>query len=273
MRTKRMVGFFLTLSMTLCLIMGLWDGSFARAEAQESALHRIQRTGVIRVGWALWRPWMVMDQNTKQLSGIGPDLIAVLAKELGDVKIEWVADNWATLPAGLQSGKFDITYPLGITLPRAMVCDFSDPTMLEAQVLLINKKDKARFKSLKDLNKPGIKIAVGLGTNTDMYLTKAFDQSEIVRLKSSPESTMALVLGKVVAAANTGSNVKSIMAEHKDTTVVPGYYGLGKNSFAIRQGDQVFLNWLNNFVAEMKDTKVLDRIFEKYGSKREIFFD
>ena len=259
-------------SLFLILFSSLEAGSSASAADQESTLHRIQRTGVIRVGWALWYPWMSLDEKTKKLTGIGPEVVEELAKALGNVKIEWVADNWATLVAGLQSNKFDITYPLGVTLPRALAIDYTDDTMLEAQTFLIKKKDITKFRTFEDVNQPGVKMSVCLGSNTDMYVTRIFTKPEIVRIKSDPEAIMSLVLGKVDTYAGTGSALVDALKAHPDTAVIKGSFALGKNCMAIRQGDQIFLNWLNLFIADMKETGALDRIFQKYGAKREIFF-
>jgi ABC-type amino acid transport substrate-binding protein len=273
MKKKELSELLLVLALAFCLFLTLSNGSPAAAADQESALHRIQRTGVLRVGYALWFPWTYVDEKTKKLSGIGPGVIEELAKALGNVKIEWVADSWGTLPAGLQANKFDITYPLGVTLPRALACDFTDDTMREAQTFLIKKKDASRFKTFEDVNQTGVKVSVCLGTNTDMYLTRLFTKPEIVRIKSSPESLMALVLGKVDVWASTGSAIADAMKVHPDTTVVKGHFALGKNCMAIRQGDQIFFNWLNLFIADMKETGTMDRMFKKYGMKREVFFE
>ena len=272
-RMKRSIGIGLILGLFLCILFTLWDGASKTGQAEESALHRIQRTGVMKVGWALWFPWMVMDEKTKKLTGIGPDVIEELAKALGNVKIEWVADNWATLVAGLQANKFDITYPLGVTLPRAMACDYSEDTQKEAQTFLVKKKDAGRFKTMEDVDQPGVKISATLGSNTELYLTRAFKKPEIIRFKSSPEGLMALVLGKVDVWANTGSSIADALKAQPDTVVIKGHFALGKNCFAIKQGDQIFLNWLNLFVADLKETGTLDRILKKYGQKREVFFD
>jgi cyclohexadienyl dehydratase len=272
-RMKHGVVVGLILGLFLCISLILWDGASKTARAEESALLRIERTGVMRVGWALWFPWMTMDEKTKKLTGIGPDVIEELAKALGGVKIEWVADNWATLVAGLQANKFDIIYPLGVTLPRALACEYSDDTTREAQTFLVKKKDAGRFKTMEDVDQPGVKISATLGSNTELYLTRIFKKPEIIRFKSSPEGLMALVLGKVDAWANTGSAIADAMKAHPDTTVIKGHFALGKNCFAIRQGDQIFLNWLNLFIADMKETGTLDRILKKYGQKREVFFD
>lgn len=273
MRKKRLTGFVLVLGLTLCLLLTLFNGSPATATDQESALHRIQRTGVVRAGWAAWWPWMFVDEKTKKLSGIGPEVIEELAKALGNVKIEWVADSWGTLVAGLQANKFDITYPLGVTLPRALACDFTDNTNREAQTFMTKKKDAGRFKTLEDIDQSGVKISCTLGTNTELYLTRIIKNAEIVRFKTTPEDIMALVLGKVNVEANTASAIVDAIKTHQDLTPIKVTFALGKNCFAIRQGDQIFLNWLNLFIADMKETGTLDRIFRKYGTKREVFFD
>jgi cyclohexadienyl dehydratase len=257
-----------------CLLLILGSMPLAAMAAErESALMRIQRTGVLRVGWATWFPWSYIDQKTNKLTGIGPDVVEELARALGNVKIEWVADNWATLVAGLQADKFDVTYPLGVTLPRAMACDFTEDTTREGITFLIKKKDSAKFKSFDEVDQPGVKIAVTLGSNGDLYATKFFKKPEIIRLKSSPEGVMAVVLGKADAYSAPASQIVDAMKQHPDVAPVKGSFALGKNAMAIRQGDQVFLNWLNLFIADLKETKALDRILQKYGTKREVFFD
>jgi ABC-type amino acid transport substrate-binding protein len=261
-------------TLAICLFLSLWSQpSIVAAAERESALTRIQRTGVIRAGWATWFPWSFVDSKTNKLVGIGPEVMEELANALGNVKIEWIADNWATLVAGLQADKFDVTYPLGVTLPRAMACDFTDDTTREGITFLIKKKDTTKFKSFDDVDQPGVKIAVTLGSNGDLYAAKFFKKPEIVRLKSSPEGVMAVVLGKADAYSAPASQIVDAMKTHKEIAPIKGSFALGKNAMAIRQGDQSFLNWLNLFIADMKETRTLDRILQKYGTKREVFFD
>jgi len=273
MRKKGLPGLVLLLGLILCVFLTLFNGSPATAADQESALHRIQRTGIVRVGYALWFPWTYVDEKTKKISGIGPDVIEELAKALGDVKIEWVADTWGTIVAGIQANKFDVVYPLSVTLTRSLTVAYSDDTMKEAQTFLIRKKDVGKFKTFEDVNQPSVKASVTLGSSSDVALTKVFNKSEIVRFKTSPEALMAMALGKADVYASTGSAIVDALKSHPDLTVMKGSFALNKNSMAIRQGDQTFLNWLNLFIADMKETGTLDRIFKKYGAKREIFFD
>jgi len=273
MTKKRLIGRITIFSMAFCLFVSLWYGTFAAAAEGESALTRIQRTKVIKVGWATWYPWSYIEPKSQKLIGIGPEVIEKLAESLGNVKIEWVSDNWATLVAGLQAGKFDITYPLGITLPRALACDFTEETMREGMTIMIRKEDAQKFKNYEDIDKPEIKLATTLGTNSDLYATRRFTKPQFVRFKSSPEAVMSVVLKKTDASANPAAQIVAAIKEHPTLMYLKGSFALGKNSMAIKQGDQIFLNWLNLFIAELKETGVLERIFEKYGTKRDVFLD
>ena len=198
MRRNGLIKSVTILGLIVCLFFILWGGSFVAAQ-EESALQRIKRTGVVRFGWAPFLTWTAIDEKTNKLVGMGPDIAEEMAKALGNVKIEWVADSWATIIAGIQASKFDIAIPLGVSLERAMVVAYTKPLMLEANTFLINKKDAAKFKTHDDINQPGVKVSVSLGSTTDIYLTRLFKKPEITRYRSTPESLLALVHGKVDA--------------------------------------------------------------------------
>jgi len=272
MKKKNVVRVGIVLGGAILLLFILLGGSSVNAAEYESALNRIQRTQIIRFGWALWFPWNSVDQKTNKVVGIGPDVVEEMAKALGNVKIEFVADSWGTLAGGLQAGKFDLIYPFGSTLKRALAVDFTDDTMRESQNFLIRKKDSAKFKTVEDVNRPGVKVGASLGTNTEYELTRLYKNPEIIRYKSIAEGFMSLSLGKIDVVANTGSGCADAVRQYPDLMVIKGHFALAKNCMAVRQGDQIFLNWLNLFIADMKETKTLDRIFQKYGIKREVFF-
>jgi len=71
--------------------IGLGFGFFAphnnQTVAQEAALERIQKSGILRCGYALEVPNVMMDPNTHRIYGIAPDIIeraaAMLVKAAG----------------------------------------------------------------------------------------------------------------------------------------------------------------------------------------------
>jgi ABC-type amino acid transport substrate-binding protein len=74
---------------------------------KESAYDRVIRTGTIRCGYGISPPALVMDPNTKQLSGVDYDIWEAIGKELG-LKIEWAEEaGWGNFIEGLRSNRYD----------------------------------------------------------------------------------------------------------------------------------------------------------------------
>jgi polar amino acid transport system substrate-binding protein len=234
------------------------------AQGRVSALDRIEREKTLRVGWAVWHPYVFRDPKSNQIVGLSYELIQDMGKAFG-VRIEWVEDSWATLPAGVQAGKFELTNLMAITPPRAQVVDFSEPVTQHGLSLIAPKEEVAKTKSWQDWDRPGVKIAVTLGANSDMFVTQRFKKAEIVRLKTVPENVLALVSGRVHAHASTIDALKTIQREHPQLEVVPGSFGASEVAFALPKGDQALMTRVNEFVREAKRSGRVKQLLQKYG--------
>jgi polar amino acid transport system substrate-binding protein len=244
----------------------VWIAAMPAPAAEESTLDNIQRTKTLRVGWAVVHPYIYRDPKTNEISGFSIDLMRDMAGALGDgVKPQLVEDSWGTLAAGLQANKFDIVPLLAVTLTRALAVGFSDPYTKHGLTLLAPKDAVAKTKSWQDFDKPGTKIGVTLGSNTDWYLTRAIKQAEIVRLKSVPENILAVTAGRTNAYASTTDSLQAIKKEQPQLELAAGKFGSSVTSFAVRRGDQEWLNWVNIFVSEMKRTGRIKELLDKYG--------
>lgn len=250
---------------TLLLAGALAFGAmFSPARAQSSAMDRIDREKTLRVGWAVWHPYVFRDPQTNKIQGISYDLVEDLAKALG-VKIQWVEDSWSTLPAGIQANKFEVTNLMAITPPRARVVDFSVPVTKHGLSLIAPKSEVEKTRSWEDWDRPDVKIAVTLGANSDMFVTQKFKKAEIVRLKSVPENVLALVSGRVHAHASTIDALKTIQKEHPTMAIVPGSYGGSEVAFALPQGDTKLAAKVNQFLREAKSSGRIKQLLDKYG--------
>ena len=234
------------------------------AQAQSPAMDRIDKQKTLRVGWAVWHPYVYRDPKSNQVQGISYDLLQELGKAMG-VKIEWVEDSWSTLPAGLQANKFEITNLMAITPPRAQVVDFSEPVTQHGVSLIAPQAAVAKTRSWEDWDRPGVKIAVTLGANSDMFVTEKFKRAEIVRLKTVPENVLALVSGRVDAHASTIDALKTIQKEHPNLAIVPGSFGNSEVAFALPKGDADLAKRVNQFVHEAKRSGKVNQLLEKYG--------
>jgi ABC-type amino acid transport substrate-binding protein len=239
-------------------------GFASPAQSQSQAMDRVDKQKVLRVGWAVWHPYVFRDPKDNQIRGISYELVQDLGKAMG-AKVEWVEDNWSTLPAGIQANKFEITNLMAITPPRAEVVGFSEAVTKHGLSLIAPAGEVAKTKGWEDWDKPGIKIAVTLGANSDMFVTEKFKRAEIVRLKTVPENVLALVSGRVHAHASTIDALKTIQKEHPTMAIVPGSYGGSEVAFALPKGDAAFATRINTIIKEAKKSGRINQLLEKYG--------
>jgi cyclohexadienyl dehydratase len=141
------------------------------AVAQSPSSDRLQQIldrGVLRVGTTMDTPVFSMrDPASGQLSGFDMDALGTLAPALG-VKIEYVKMTFGSMLADLAADKFDLAMSgMGRTLERARVATFSKPYMRYGKLLMIRSADRERFRTLSDLDHPGIKIAYNRGGLND----------------------------------------------------------------------------------------------------------
>ena len=81
---------------------------FATVLAQaETTLERIQRTGVIRIGYANEQPFAYTDASGN-VTGESPEIVKKIAPKLGIKKVEGVLTEWGALIPGLMAGRFDV---------------------------------------------------------------------------------------------------------------------------------------------------------------------
>jgi len=197
-----------------------------RPAAAESALDTIQRTKTLRVGWAVVHPYIFRDPKNNEITGFSIDLMRDMAGALGDgVQLQMVEDSWATLAAGLQANKFDIVPLLAVTLPRALAVGFSNPYTKHGLTLLAPKDAVAKTKSWKDFDKPGTKIGVTLGSNTDWYLTRAIKQDR-------------QLAGHQEGAATARADGRPVRQQRHVLCGAPGRPGVAELGQHLRHGDE-----------------------------------
>jgi ABC-type amino acid transport substrate-binding protein len=87
-------------------LMGL--GLISTAQASDQPVYdRVMKTQEIRCGYAEYPPFMMIDPNTKQPSGLFKDMWEQIGRKL-DLKIKWeTIVGWGEITAAINSGKVD----------------------------------------------------------------------------------------------------------------------------------------------------------------------
>jgi len=178
----------------LALLAGL-SSTAALAQTTDGYWQGVQKSGSLRCGAAVAPPYVMRDPATGEYSGFFADLCRELADTL-KVKPQFVDTTWDNIVAGLQAGKWDVSLALNRTAPRAMAVQFSVPAM-EYQISLAynknNPKIPAGAKSVADIDKEGVTLAVMSGTAQDKAISAAIKKATILRLPGNDETRLAVV--------------------------------------------------------------------------------
>lgn len=148
--------------------------------APETALQRVQRTGVIRAAYGGFPPYTIVNPNepdpNKRVSGFAVDMINEIAKRSSpELRVEWSNLNWETFRADMLSGKFDLVADaVYATIPKAEDFRLTAPFSYFGLAVGLVRIDEDRFKVFGDLDRPGITIALAQG-----YVSTEFARREL----------------------------------------------------------------------------------------------
>ena len=139
--------------------------------APESTMDAIVKRGTLRVGFSSFVPWAMQDRNGKYI-GFEIDVAQRLADDLG-VKLQPVPTSWDGIIPALLAGKFDmIIGSMAITPKRAMSVNFTVPYDTAYIDVTLNREKAGGIKSLADLNRPEVVVAVRNGTTAALAAKK-----------------------------------------------------------------------------------------------------
>lgn len=163
----------------------------------QSVLDTILARGTLRVGLTGdYRPFSLLDKGAGRYEGLDVDMAERLAKALG-VKLELVATSWPTLMADLHAGKYDVGMGgISVTLERAKSAFFSVPVMRTGKAPIARCTDQARFTSLADIDKPGVRVIVNPGGTNERFARANIRQAEIVVFPNNAEIFGELAAGR-----------------------------------------------------------------------------
>ncbi len=153
----------------IAALVGLAASTILPALAQEgSRLDRIVASGTLRVGsTGDYKPFTFRDPATGAFSGFDIDMANKLGRVLG-VKVEIVQTKWSDLD--FEADRYDIGMGgISVTLDRARKAFFSIPMLREGKTPITRCENVAKFGTLAEIDKPGVKIVVNPGGTNERF--------------------------------------------------------------------------------------------------------
>jgi len=253
MKARKVLGLFVVLGVLLCALGGVLS-----AEAAETTLERIARTGRVVIGTAPgYYPFEMVDRSG-ELIGYDIDLGQAIAEALG-ATLEWRQFEFAGLIPAIQTGEIDLLIAgMSITGRRALAVSFSNPYFETGQVLMVPKSD-TETTSWQDLDQPGKRIGTPQGQTSAILAEQLFKHAELMHFPTFPETSMALMNGQLDGVIYDKPGILVWEARHPE--LARGIYdliSLESLGIATRLNDFAMIQWLNSF------------LFQYRGSPREM---
>jgi len=226
--------------------------------AKKSTIEQILKRGELWVGLeAGYQPFEMQDEKGN-IVGFDVDMAYEMGKAIfgkgGEKKVKLINTAWEGIIPALMTEKFDIIMS-GMTIlqSRNLKVNFCEPYYYIGQCLLINKKDINKYKSYKDLNKKGVIVTSKLGVTGAFTAEKLMPNATLRLFKTEAEGALQVANGLADAFIYDEPQVRVNAAKYKETTA--GIFDpitYEPLAWAIRKGDPDFLNWLNNFLRQVR---------------------
>lgn len=231
-------------------------------KVEQGILDQVIANKKLKVGFLPdYPPWGSRNPSGKY-EGYDLDIAALLAEGLG-AQLELIPVEAPNRVPSVASGKVDVI--IGCLTPtneRAKTIDFTIPYAVAGIVPMV-WADNASIKTLKDLG--GKKVSVARGSTPDMAIVKAVPTAEVVRFDTIADAFTALQTKKVEAFIEEDTFV--FYTATKD----PRFRPVGQSftapeliSFGLRKGDQKWLNYLNNFLTNLRYSGKNVELYKKW---------
>jgi polar amino acid transport system substrate-binding protein len=227
----------------------------------KSTLDKVVDKGTLRVAVLPDFPPFSVQNAEGEFEGYEVDIAKALAKAM-DVKLELVSTDGASRLPLLKADRADVNISSWTaTDERAKAVGFTIPYVADGASVLY--KSGTDIKGYDDL--AGKSVSVTRGSTNDTIMTEDFPDTKIVRFESIADAIGALKSGKVDAAVEGRATVKQESKKDGDFVALdqpplkPSLISMGA-----RADDQVWINYLNNFIRNLNASGTNQKLYDKW---------
>ena len=235
----------------------------------DSRLQRILENGEIRVGTTGdWNPMTMKDPTTNKYVGFEIDIVTKLAEDMG-VKLVLIPTEWKTLVSGIVSDKYDLSTSASLSVKRALSTGYTNSYFKLATVPLTLRKNLSKFKGWDDINVLGVKVAVTLGTTQEQQAREIFPNSTLTVIESPARDFQEVLAGRADVHITSNIEAASLVEQYPQMAIIqveePKYPT--PLAWLTPQDDQIWINYLNHWIAIKKAQGFFDLMMDKYNLK------
>jgi polar amino acid transport system substrate-binding protein len=202
------------------------------------------------------------DPATGEPRGVSVDLAHELGRRL-DVAVELVTfDAAGKVFEAIKSGAWDVAF-LAIDPARATEISFTAPYVIIEGGYLVHADSPLR--KIEDVDREGVRIAVGQGAAYDLYLSRTLKHAQLMRAPTSPGAIELFLSDGLDAAAGVKQPLIKFAKANPNVRVMEGRFMVIEQAMGTPKGREAGARYLCSFVEEMKATGFVAKALERSG--------
>jgi polar amino acid transport system substrate-binding protein len=231
----------------------------------DDALVEIAPTGPLRAAINLCNPVLVQkDIASGMLSGVTIDLTKELSRRLGRPVEFFEFEAAGKVFEALKDNVWDIAF-LAIEPVRAREIAFTAPYVLIECTYLVPVDSP--LKEIADVDRPGVRVAVGPNSAYDLFLSRTLKNATIVRAARGGGRDMIDVFlsQKLEVAAGIRLPLVEYAKTDPNVRVMDGRFMEIRQAMGLPQGRPAGLRYLREFIEEMKASGFVAEALQRSG--------
>jgi len=228
-----------------------------------AAIQDLAPTGKLRAVINLGNPILAaLDAATGEARGVSVDLARALAKRLGvEAQLVTVATAGQAVEA-LAAGRVDVGF-FAIDPARAATTAYTAPYVQIEGAYLV--RDSSPLRSNEEVDRAGVRVAVGDKSAYDLYLTRELKFAQIERAPTSPAVVDYFLANKLDVAAGVKPPLEADARRVPGLRLLPGRFMVINQAMGMARGRDAGSEYLSRFVEEMKASGFVADALARHG--------
>lgn len=229
-----------------------------------AAKAQLTSNGKLRAGINFQNPLLTTLGPNGEQGGVAVEFARELAQRL-DVPLEIVAYQSAgALADSVNADAWEISV-LAIEPERAAHISFAPPlTQIEATYLV---PAESSVRSIDEVDRAGVRIAVGAKSAYDLYLTRTLKNAELVRAQGLKAAEERFINEKLEALAGLKPPLLELVPKLPGARILEGHFTLVQHTVGTPKGRDAADAYLREVVEDVKRSGLVAKWIEKSGVK------
>ncbi len=220
-------------------------------------------TGTLRASINLGNPILAQkDPATGQAKGVSVDLASELARRLGVGLALVTLDAAGKSVDAVTNEQADMGF-FAVDPVRGQGIAFTAPYVLIEGSYLV--RQDSPLQRNEEVDRPGVRVAVGKGSAYDLYLTREIKQAQLHRAPTSPTTVDYFLSEQLDVAAGVKQQLQMDAARLPNLRLLPGRFMVIEQAMGLPKGRSPEAQaYLRQFVEDMKASGFVAEALKKH---------